>query len=258
MVRSCTLLDGDEVLLETPRLIEDAMQCGVTVHTALIRSDAPAALRQLLRRVPRGTKLYEVEPKLFPELTSTEESPGIVGLANVPCWKEADLFAGGLPLLVVLAGIQDPGNLGAILRAAEAFGATGVLATKGTVSPFNAKAIRAAAGTLFRLAVLSDFTAPRIISLLRRENVALLASAPRGGTALAGIAGVAGIDVTKPLALALGSEGAGLPRELEAAGIHVSIPIASRVESLNVAAAASVMLYEIARQRALASAGKVD
>jgi RNA methyltransferase, TrmH family len=244
MARSGTLLDGREILLETPNLIEDAIQSGVNINTVLVRSDAPPSLRKLLQHVPGGARRIEVEAKIFPELASTESSPGILALASAPDWKEQDLFPAGQPLLVVvLAGIQDPGNLGTILRVAEAFGASGVLAMKGTVSPFNAKAIRSSAGTLFRLPMVVDLTAPRIVSLLQRENVALLASAPRGGSSLSEI------DVSKPLALALGSEGAGLPRELEAAGVQISIPIAPRVESLNVATAASVLLYEIARRR---------
>ena len=247
MVRSGDLLEDGEVLLETPHLIEDAIQSGVAINTLLVRSDAPPPVRALLQRVPGAAKQYSIEPKRFAELTSTENNPGIVALAKAPAWKEKDMFLGRRPLLLVLAGIQDPGNLGTILRVAEAFGATGVMATKGTVSPFNAKAIRAASGTLFRLPVLSSLSPRGIVSLLRRENVALLASTPRGGESLAEI------DVSKPLALALGSEGAGLPRELEEAGRRVSIPIAPRVESLNVATAASVMLYEIARQRQSAS-----
>jgi TrmH family RNA methyltransferase len=251
MLRSGNLRQQGEVLLETSRLIEDAILCGVAIHTILVSSDAVPATRQLLRRIPASAKRYEIGARLFPELTSTEHSAGILALAEAPVWKEAELFSGAATLLVVLAGIQDPGNLGAVLRAAEAFGASGVLATKGTVSPFNSKAVRAAAGTLFRLPMLLDLTAAQTLSLLRRNHATLLASAPRGGTPLAGI------DVTRPLALALGSEGSGLPRELAEAGNRVSIPIVAPVESLNVATAAAVMLYEIARQRAQATSGKV-
>lgn len=251
IVRSGNLLDcsdtGDEVLLETPTLIEDAIQNGVTISAVLFRGDAPPSVRALRHRIPPSAKQYDVEPKLFPELISTETNPGIVALAKAPIWREQDLFAGKQPLLVVLAGIQDPGNLGTILRAADAFGVSGVLATKGTVSPYNAKAIRAASGSLFHLPVITNLPAQRIVSLLRRENVTLLVSAARGGKSLAEF------DVSKPLALALGSEGAGLSRELEEAGLRVSIPMAPPVESLNVATAAGVMLYEIARRRQSAS-----
>ena len=245
MVRSGVLLSAGEVLLETPRLIEDAIRSGVPITTLLVARNIPPSLHPLLRRVPATARRYELEPKLLPELSSTENNPGVLAMFKAPHWNEADLFTTRRPLLVILAGIQDPGNLGAVLRSAEAFGASGVLATKGTVSPYNAKALRAASGTIFRLPLLQEMSNSEITSLLRRKKVTILASASRGGASLGTV------DVIKPLALALGSEGAGLPRELAAAGKCVSIPIASHVESLNVAAAAAVMLHEIARRRNL-------
>ncbi|MBI4479701.1 MAG: RNA methyltransferase [Acidobacteria bacterium] len=253
LVRSGHLLDENEILLETPHLIEDAIRSGVTVTTVLTRADASPGVRELITTIPAGTKNYEIEPKLFPDLTSTESNPGIVALAKAPVWHQQDFFAENRTLIIIIAGIQDPGNLGTILRAAEAFGASGVVATKGTVSPYNAKAIRAAAGTLFRLPMLSNLSARQIVSLLRREKVSLLASLARGGTSLAAI------DLARPVAVAVGSEGAGLPRELEQAGLRVSIPMTRHIESLNVATAASILLYEIARQRQAASErGKRD
>jgi TrmH family RNA methyltransferase len=242
MVRSGNLLDEEEVLLETPHLIEDAIRSDIAITTVVVELNPRPALQPLLKRVPGNARRYEVTSKLFPQLTSTESSAGILAMAKAPRWKEADLFIAERPLLLVLAGIQDPGNLGTILRSAEAFGASGVLATKGTVSPFNSKAIRASSGTVFRLPVLRDLSPAGVKSLLRRRHVALLASVPRGGKSLDEV------DISQPAALALGSEGAGLPRELEEAGQRVSIPIATRVESLNVASSASVMLYEIARR----------
>jgi TrmH family RNA methyltransferase len=205
----------------------------------------------LLRQFPEATRIYEIESSVFATLTTTENSPGILALAKAPAWKEEDLFAGAQPLIVVLAGLQDPGNLGTILRAAEAFGASGMLTTEGTVSPFNAKAIRAASGTLFRLPVLLNLTAQQIIRLLQSRKAVLLSSAAHSGRPLPDVLTT---DGTGALALALGSEGAGLPRELAAIGIPVSIPMAPQVESLNVAVAASVLLYEIARLRQTSAA----
>jgi TrmH family RNA methyltransferase len=247
MVRSGLLLDDGEVLLETPNLIEDALRSGIEIRTALIRSDATPAARVVLKRLSAATKIYEIGPSVFSSLSTTENNPGILALAVAPVWKVEDLFAGGQPLVVVLAGLQDPGNLGTILRAAEAFGATGILTTKGTVSPFNAKAIRAAAGSLFRLPRLLNLTPQQIVALLRRKNVSLLSGVAKGGKP---VEEMVGKDGNRGIAVAFGSEGAGLPRELDAAGTAVSIPMARQVESLNVATAASVMLYEIARQRA--------
>jgi TrmH family RNA methyltransferase len=246
MVRSGTVLDEDEVLLETPNLVEDALRSGVRITTVLVGSAPSLPIRKLLDQLPESVRRHELGPDLLAQLTSTESAPGILALCEAPRWNEADLFTVQHPLLLVLAGIQDPGNLGAILRSAEAFGASGVLSTKGTVSCFNAKANRAASGTIFRLPFLRNLSPSGIKSLLRKRNVTLLTSEPRGGKSPAEMEEV---DLSKPLALALGSEGAGLPRELLELGQPVTIPISARVESLNVACAASVILYEISRQR---------
>ncbi len=243
MVRSGELHDRGEVLLETPTLIEDALASGVPVTTVLLRSDAGVEARTLAKRLAKETEMYELPSTVFDSLTTTETNPGILALAEAPRWEESDLFTDSLPLVLVLAGVQDPGNLGTILRTAEAFGATGAILTRATASPFNAKAIRAAAGALFRLPMLLNLTADRVVALLHQRGALLLAAVARGGQR------PEQTDLRQPLALALGSEGAGLPREIEQAALRVSIPMARRVESLNVAGAAAVLLYEIARQR---------
>jgi TrmH family RNA methyltransferase len=243
MLRTDELRDGNEVLLETPALIEDAVASGVEITAILLRAGAGNTARTLARKLPEGPPRFELDAEPFDHLGSTGHSPGILAMAKAPTWREEDVLQGAQPLIVLLAGIQDPGNCGTILRAAEAFGATGVLATKGTVSPYNAKAIRAAAGTLFRLPALLGLAPKQIITLLRRERIRLITTVAKDGRPLAEM------DAAAPLALALGSEGAGLPRELQEAGEPVSIPMSRQVESLNVAAAAAVTLYEIARRR---------
>ena len=243
--RSGRRSDGDAVLLETVRMIEDALAAGVPISALLVRTNVKARFGALIARLPAGTALYEVAPALFDTLVTTETSPGILALAEPPSWRAQDLFPSGRPaLILVLAGLQDPGNLGTILRAAEAFGATGVVLAPGTVSPYNSKALRATAGAIFRIPILRGLPAKQIVSLLRRKRVQLFATVVTGGMppALA--------DFSVPLALVLGSEAAGIPPELRAAGEPLTIPLAPRAESLNVAAAASVVLYEIARQRA--------
>jgi TrmH family RNA methyltransferase len=147
--------------------------------------------------------------------------------------------------LLAIAGVQDPGNLGTILRSAEAFGAGGVLLAEGTVSPFNPKVVRASAGSVFRLPVarakLSD-----VVSLMKEHGLRMVATVSHKGTPLhqAKLAG--------PLAIFVGSEGAGLSRDLiQQMDEVVAIPQAPQVESLNVGVAASIVLYEVARQKAL-------
>jgi TrmH family RNA methyltransferase len=244
MVRSGELCADGLVLLETARLIEDALASGILVPTVLLRAGAKARHGGLLENLPTDTTVYEVVPAVFDTLTTTETSPGILALAEQPNWSEQDLFPTAKPSLIpVLAGVQDPGNLGTILRAAEAFGATGVVLARDTVSLFNAKAVRATAGALFRLPILRGLSAPEIVALLRRRRVKLFTSVVSGGSALSST------DLSGPLAIVFGSEASGAPREFRAAGEPFTIPLAASVESLNVAAAAAVILYEIARQR---------
>jgi len=127
MVRAGELCADGLVLLETARMVEDALGSGVPVPTVLYRAGTEPRLARLLENLPKETTVYAVTSKVFETLTTTETSAGILALAQEPRWREQDLFpAGAPPLILVLAGLQDPGNLGTILRAAEAFGASGV------------------------------------------------------------------------------------------------------------------------------------
>ncbi len=247
--RAGELLAEGEVLLETPKLAEEALASGATLSRVLVRQGASAQARSLLQKLPPETLVYETEARLFDALGTVEHSQGILALAAAPRWREEDLFpAGRSPLILVLAGLQDPGNLGAILRTAEAFGATGILLARGTVSQYNAKAVRASAGTLFRLPILGNLTAAAATALLRRHRTPLLVSVVAAGKPFSKA------DLAGPFAIALGSEGAGVPPEWATAGELLTIPMSQRVQSLNVAAAAAVILYEAARQR---NAGKL-
>ena len=233
-----------DVLLETPRMVEDALAGSVPISALLVRSSAKSKFAGLAERLSAATALYEVAPAVFDTLVTTETSPGLLALAEQPSWREQDLFPPGSPaLILVLAGLQDPGNLGTILRAAEAFGATGVVLAPGTVSPYNAKALRATAGAIFRIPILRGLPAGDIVSLFRRKRVKLFATVVSGGLP------PARADFAAPLAVVFGSEAAGIPPEFRSAGEPLTIPLAPHAESLNVASAASVILYEIARQR---------
>ena len=243
--RSGELSGRGNVLLETARMVEDALAGGVPISALLVRTTSKARFESLVARLPAETALYEVAPAVFDTLVTTETSPGLLALAEQPSWRDEDLFPSGSPaLILVLAGLQDPGNLGTILRAAEAFGATGVVLAPGTVSPYNAKALRATAGAIFRIPILRGLPAGDIVSLLRRKRVKLFATVVSGGLP------PARADFSTPLAVVFGSEAAGIPPEFRTAGDPLTIPLAPHAESLNVAAAASVILYEIARQRA--------
>ena len=244
MARAGELAEDGIVLLETVRLVEDALASGVPIPRVLVNTRTTAYLNRLLERLPQESTVYEVAPKVFETLVTTETSQGILGLAEEPRWQDDDLFPPGRPpLILVLAGLQDPGNLGTLLGTAEAFGATGVLLTQGTVSPYNARAIRATAGAFFRLPLLRGLSVAAVLKLLRRKRVKVLTGVVAGGARLPTT------QLAGRVAIVIGSEGAGVPEEFRASSEPLTIPLAEPVESLNVASAAAVILYEIARQR---------
>ncbi|MGA3126412.1 MAG: RNA methyltransferase [Candidatus Korobacteraceae bacterium] len=162
------------------------------------------------------------------------------------CGDDARSLAAPLipaPLILGCAGLQDPGNFGTILRSAEAFGATGVLATEGTVSAANPKVARASAGSLFRLPVIKLTTAEALAALAQNGIRLAVTSSHKGRP-------VHEVDLTLPTAIFIGSEGLGVPRALlDRADDAILIPHSPKVESLNAAIAASILLYEAQRQR---------
>jgi TrmH family RNA methyltransferase len=165
------------------------------------------------------------------------------------------------PLLVVLAGVQDPGNVGTIIRTASAFGATGAATAasgqSGTASPYSPKALRASAGAALHLPIVAGMSLPILLTQLRVAGVRTLASVAHANSDPSGdvdandvVLAPWEVDWCQPVALLVGNEGAGLPLEVEqSADVRIRIPMASGIESLNAAAAAAVLFYEAARQR---------
>ena len=231
---------------ETFHLLEEALRSDREVKMVLaaesVRSAAEAHVRGLA-----GVKVAVLPDALFESVSGTETSQGVMALVRPPVWKLEQLFR-GCPLVVVLDGLQDPGNAGAIVRAAEAFGATGVLFLKGTASPFNPKTLRASAGSLFRIPFLHGVDAALARAALRQNKVKLYAGVPARGHAPA--RSLADVDLTARCGLIIGNEARGVSGELRSAALDVSIPTVG-VESLNAAVAAGVLLYEARRQRAL-------
>jgi TrmH family RNA methyltransferase len=197
-----------------------------------------AAVREGIRR--RGDAVLEVGRSLMRKLSDTETPQGVLCVVEAPRWTAEEVLRGPGPT-VVLDRLQDPGNLGTIVRSAEAAGASGVLLTPGCVDPGNPKALRASAGSLLRLptAAASD-----VVSAIRGSGRSLIATTGRGGKPYDAV------DLVSPLALIIGQEGSGVSDALSAAAdLRVTIPLGGRVESLNAAAAATVILFEAARQR---------
>ncbi len=237
---------GERTLLEGPHLIGEALAAGLSVESVLVTSDflAGAGGRRLQASLPVVPEV--VEAARLEAITDSDSPRGALAVARLPRGGAASLPAGA-DLYVYAEGLQDPGNLGALARVAEAAGAGGLALAPGSVSPNHPRALRASAGSLLRLPVAvradPDELADHLGSL---TWVALL---PRGGTPLweAPLAG--------RLLLAVGAEGPGLSPALQGrCRAAVTVPVAPPVESLNVTVAVALVLFEVARRRA-ASAG---
>jgi TrmH family RNA methyltransferase len=239
--------------IEGPHLIEEALRAGLRVTTIFIAQEDERLLSAL--RVPPEIEILRLPAKLLDSALATETPQPIAALVEPPEWTWAHLLGArpkGAELVVVLAGIQDPGNLGTILRSAEAFGAAGVVSLPGTVSAWNPKAVRASAGSVFRVPLLAA-SERECLEELHEAGLKVLATTVRAAQP------AELVDMAGPVALIIGNEGSGVADELAAkADARVTIPCPGPVESLNAAVAASVLLYEAARQRATRSGGPAD
>jgi len=242
-----TRLSGGLIAIEGEHLLSEAMRAGLVFKTIFV-SDRSTQLQGL----PRNVELIQLTDEVFSSAVDTQHPQGVAALLVPPVWTIDDPFsaqppANRTPLVLIAAGLQDPGNLGTLIRSAEAFGATAVLTTPGTVSEWNQKALRASAGSVFRVPVLT-ITAAEIAALKTRSLRLYAAVAPDSQNATP----VAESDLTHPCALMIGNEGAGLSAAfLQIADARITIPTPGPVESLNAAIAGSLLLYEASRQRSI-------
>ncbi len=222
------------IAIEGPNLLEAALTTNQAIKTIFLaeRTPIPASL-------PHNIEILRLAPDVFASISDTQTPQGIAALLVPPISTVASMLTRNT-LIVVAVALQDPGNLGTLIRSALAFGATGLLTTPNTVSPWNPKAIRASAGTAFRLP-LAHIT-PETLQTL--GPIQILAATPHNALP------AHQIDLTLPTALLIGNEGAGLdPTWLSLATGSITIPTPGPVESLNAAIAASLLLYETSRQR---------
>jgi RNA methyltransferase, TrmH family len=234
-------LSGGMVAIEGDHLLEEALRSGMVLKTVFV-----SERRAVPRVVPRGVEVLRLTEEVFESVVETQSPQGVAALLVPPVRTLADLFEGtGAVLILIAAGLQDPGNLGTLVRSAEAFGANGVLTTPGTVSAWNQKALRASVGSVFRVPVVGA-TAEEIAGLKGR-GVRLIAAV---GADDFGVVAAQAMDLTAACAVMIGNEGSGLTTEwMEMCDARVTIPCPGPVESLNAAVAGSLLLYEAWRQR---------
>ena len=231
----------NHIAIEGLHLLQEAVRSGLNLYTVFVQEGREGLLQQFPLD---NAEVLIVTEEVFSSATLTEHPQGVAALVEAPQFTVQAMFRttpAESPLVVIAGGLQDPGNLGTLVRSAEAFGATGMILLPGTVSLWNAKTLRASSGSAFRLPVVA-LTADDAFTALRVQGVRVLAAVARDGDSEA--------DLRGPSALLVGNEGSGLPDAwIAQADARVTIPFSGTVESLNAAIAGSVLLYDAMRQR---------
>jgi TrmH family RNA methyltransferase len=231
------------VAIEGVKTIDEAIRSGHRVHAVIFSDSGSSRADHLLPQIPAKAEAVLVDDSTFQSIIATQTPQGVAALVEFPTHLLDRLLAGHSPLLVLCMGLQDPGNLGTIIRSAEAFGAAGVVLCEGTVSLFNPKTIRASAASAFRLPIVSG-RFEDVAATVRERGIKLVGTSSHEGVPLPES------DLRGGAAVSIGNEGAGLSKPvISGLDALVTIPHSSRVESLNAAIAASLILYEASRQR---------
>ncbi len=238
------LTEAGDCAIEGVRILEEAIRSGLRFHAVFFSESAEGHAKRLLPQIGAHVETAVLPDKLFASIVPSETPQGVAALVRYRQSSVDDVLAKlGAGPVVVVTGLQDPGNLGTILRSAEAFGAAGVILGEGTVSPFNSKVVRGSAGSIFRLPVVRGKLA-ELLPRLREKSVRLLATSSHKGVPLPEA------DLSSPMAVLIGGEGTGISREVMGKIDEVvAIPHTAQVESLNAGVAASIVLYEIARRK---------
>ena len=234
---------GGCTAIESVHTIEEAIRSGLRLQAVFFSESARARAERLLPQLSAHVETLLLPDDVFQSAVATETPQGVAALVRLKSHTLENMLSAPDPLMIAAAGVQDPGNLGTIIRSAEAFGATGVLVGAGSVSPYNPKVVRASAGSLFRLPVVAvEF--PGVVNTLRSRGLKLLATSSHKGTP------IDEADFTGGMVILIGNEGAGVAKDIlrHVDGL-IAIPHTPTVESLNAGVAASVVLYEASRQR---------
>jgi len=239
--------EGD-CAIEGLRIVEEAIRSGLRFRAILFRESAHTLAERLLPQIGSHVETLLLPDRVFDGAVPSESPQGVAALVKLREFSTADVLERlQVGPVIVVVGLQDPGNLGTLLRSAEAFGSSGVVLGEGTVSPINSKVIRASAGSIFRLPIIIEKMAGAlddVAAKLRKQKVRLIATSSHKGTL------IDQANLASSCAVFIGSEGSGLPRNLMAQVDElVAIPHTPQVESLNAGVAGSIVLYEAARQR---------
>ncbi len=231
--------DDGLVVIEGPKLLAEAVRSEWNVQEIFVSSEARERYVTLIERVEAA--ITELSRRAMAAMASTETTQEILALVRPRNWSWDDLL-GDAPVILVLDGVQDPGNAGTMVRSAEAFGASGIVFVKGSVRSSNGKFIRATAGSIFRIPFLEGVEGTDILRHSKKSGLPVYALVPGGNTNLQEM------ELAKGCVLIVGSEGTGVSAEFLAASKPVAIPTRA-VESLNASVACSIALYVVHQQR---------
>ena len=240
---------GARLLLDGVHLLRAAVEAGAPIEVVAVAASRLAASSEegvAARALDRqGIAVVSVADAVFPSLSPVRAPTGLVAIAARTPTAAAAVCAAADPFILGVLDVQDPGNLGALLRVAEAGGVTGVLVGGASASPFSWKAARGSMGAVLRLPVATGLPAAALPTCMRTRGLRTIAAVPRDGVA------PDEVDWTAGVGLLLGGEGLGLSEATVAAcDVRVSIPMAAPIESLNIATAAAILVYAARRQRA--------
>lgn len=237
----------DQLLLDGPHLVADALAAGMPLESAAILSTAVERpeVRRLMAELERSNvDVVVTTAQVMAVVSPVRSSSAIVALAPRPATDARRLYAGSAPLVLIAHGVQDPGNMGAVVRAAEAGHATSVIAAGACADPFGWKALRGSSGSALRLPIGTTPTVSAAIAEARDHGCRIIATVPCGGRSLYDV------DLRGGAAILIGGEGPGLDAAtVELADERLTIPMRAPVESLNAAVAAAIVVYEALRQR---------
>jgi TrmH family RNA methyltransferase len=233
-------LSGGLIAIEGDHLLEEALLSGIVPEVAFLAGDRPPP-----PVLPQSVEILHLTEDVFSSAVETRSPQGIAALISPPAHSINEIIDQTNPLILIAVGLQDPGNMGTLIRSAEAFGAAGVIITSGTVNPWKQKALRSSTGSIFRVPVVA--ATQEQVAALQSQNIRLLAAV---GAAEPGVIAAQEVDLRKPCGILIGNEGSGLSAEwLAMASTRITIPCPGPVESLNAAVAGSLLLYEASRQR---------
>jgi len=224
-------------VVEGPHLVEEA---GDRVKFVVYSETLPVVKELEKKNVP----CYKVSRQQFEELSGVETPQGILAVVREFEYQFRDVLKADKTLIIYCLGVQDPGNLGTIIRSADAFGASGIILSKGTVDLYNPKVVRSTMGSLFHLPIITVEDEKETIEHLKQKGVKIIATAVDAKRI------VNDVDLKGPIAVLVGNEGAGLPEDVvKLADETVKIPMPGEAESLNVGVSTAIFLYEALRQK---------